>query len=171
MLTVGSHWLANIQEKSIPEPALYRLVQDEDGQVVHMLAPDLDHLCQVATSRVTVMKSSPWRPCRVSRWLTMRSSATTPPSRSHPTPMIDSFSRCGKRVSCCKDSLRKVHDGLQSTFGETGQSAPTQMILCSPSKFVDAPSKSYRRGRVPPWARSTCTSMSPMPCQATDWFG
>ena len=49
MLTVGNHWLDNIQEKSFPEPALYRLVQDENGQVVHMLAPDLDHLYQLST--------------------------------------------------------------------------------------------------------------------------
>jgi hypothetical protein len=49
MLTVGNHWLDNVQDPSFPEPALYRLVQDENGQVVHLLAPDLDHLYQVST--------------------------------------------------------------------------------------------------------------------------
>ena len=49
MLTVGNHWLDNIQEKSCPEPALYRLVQDDHGQIVHLLAPDVDHIYQLST--------------------------------------------------------------------------------------------------------------------------
>ncbi len=41
LLTLGTHWLDNIQHPALREPALYRLHRCEDGSFVHVLNPEL----------------------------------------------------------------------------------------------------------------------------------
>ena len=51
MLTLGNHWLDNLQIPALPTSATYRLFRNPEGQFVHLLAPELEDQLQLSSER------------------------------------------------------------------------------------------------------------------------
>ncbi len=49
LLTLGNHWLDNGQHPALPAPALYQLRRGEDGELVHLVHPELRDRFSIST--------------------------------------------------------------------------------------------------------------------------